>query len=408
MRHSSAPSPSSGFRGVGHDRPRRLVRPHAEQVGEIDDRDPLPQQVGISQGPEQQVVVVADAEILAPGSAGRSRGSPRRTVPVTEASVTARTHPSRQPVPRPRTGEPAASFASRSRPSSTPRPSARSNSANARATASRPVASSGTRTCASADRIVESTSCQTRTASRVATVTCMPCAAAGPPCRLRAISSRCETACSVPDAGAVEPTIPIDSPLAASSRARSAMPAGSASRAARARRGSAGLAARTSSTTAGVVRRSVTEPGGELPLGDRVGDRRQVPHPREVQLPRRRGEDVGVGDEDVGPSRLDGAFRAGDDKDAAVGDETVDAAGGLDRDVTATGALRGHLRDVRERPGPDGDEQPVRTDLGRPRARRSPRRREPSPCRAGPPGSRAARRADPRPARPACGTARRR
>ena len=111
------------------------------------------------------------------------------------------------------------------------------------------------------------------------------------------------------------------------------------------------------------VRRSVTEPGGELPLGDRVGDRRKVPHPSEVQLPRCRGEDVGVGDEDVGPSRLDGAFRACDDKDASVGNETVDAAGGLDRDVTAAGALSGHLRDVRERPGADGDQQPVRTDL---------------------------------------------
>ena len=153
--------------------------------------------------------------------------------------------------------------------------------------------------------------------------------------------------------------MPIDSPLAASSRARSAMPAGSASRAARASAGSAGMAARTSSTTAGVVRRPVTEPGGELPLGDRVGNRRKVAHPSEVQLPRRRGEDVGVGDEDVGPSRLDGAFRARDDEDAAVGDETVDAAGGLDRDVMAAGALRGDLRDVGERSGSHGDQQPV-------------------------------------------------
>ena len=60
----------------------------------------------------------------------------------------------------------------------------------------------------------------------------------------------------------------------------------------------------------------------------------------------------------------DGAFRAGDDEHAAVGDETVDAAGGLDRDVTATGALRGDLRDVREGSGPDGDQQPVLPDLG--------------------------------------------
>ncbi len=114
----------------------------------------------------------------------------------------------------------------------------------------------------------------------------------------------------------------------------------------------------------GVVRRSMPEPGGELPLGDRVGDRRKVAHPSEVQLPRRRGEDVGVGDEDVGPPRLDGAFRARDDEHAAVGDETVDAAGGLDRDVTAAGALRGDLRDVGEGSGPDGDQQPVLPDLG--------------------------------------------
>ena len=114
----------------------------------------------------------------------------------------------------------------------------------------------------------------------------------------------------------------------------------------------------------GVVRRSMTEPGGELPLGHRVGDRRKVAHPSEVQLPRCRGEDVGVGDEDIRPSRLDGAFRAGDDEHTAVGDETVDAAGGLDRHVTATGALRGDLRDVRERSGPDGDQQPMLPDLG--------------------------------------------
>ena len=108
----------------------------------------------------------------------------------------------------------------------------------------------------------------------------------------------------------------------------------------------------------------MTEPGGELPLGDRVRDRRKVAHPSEVQLPRRRGEDVGVGDEDVGPPRPDGAFRACDDEHAAVGDETVDAAGGLDRDVTAAGALRGDLRDVREGSGPDGDQQPMLPDFG--------------------------------------------
>ena len=65
-----------------------------------------------------------------------------------------------------------------------------------------------------------------------------------------------------------------------------------------------------------------------------------------------------------GHLRLDGAFRACDDKDAAVGDETVDTAGGLDGDVTAAGALRGDLRDVREGPGSDGDQQPALPDLG--------------------------------------------
>ena len=49
-------------------------------------------------------------------------------------------------------------------------------------------------------------------------------------------------------------------------------------------RGSAGIAARTVLDDGGVVRGSVTEPGGELPLGDRVGDRGQVAHPGEVQL----------------------------------------------------------------------------------------------------------------------------
>ena len=128
--------------------------------------------------------------------------------------------------------------------------------------------------------------------------------------------------------------------------------------------GSAGIAARTCSTTAGSYGGSVAEPGRELPLRDRVGDRRQVTHPGEVQLRGCRGQDVGVGDENVGPSRHDGAFRAGDDQDAAVCDESVDTAGGLDRDVTAAGALRGDLRDVGERAGADRDQQPVRTDLG--------------------------------------------
>ena len=51
-------------------------------------------------------------------------------------------------------------------------------------------------------------------------------------------------------------------------------------------------------------------------------------------------------------------------EDAAVGDETVDTAGGLYRHVTTTSALRGDLRDVRERPGSDGYEQPVGADVG--------------------------------------------
>src|SRR6476469_9282017 len=56
-----------GFCGVSHYRPRGLVRPPAEEVGEVDDRDPLPQHTGIPQRPEQQVVVVAT-----PGSYARS------------------------------------------------------------------------------------------------------------------------------------------------------------------------------------------------------------------------------------------------------------------------------------------------------------------------------------------------
>ena len=211
----------------------------------------------------------------------------------------------------------------------------------------------------------------------------MPCGAAAPDWRLSAISSRWETACSLPDAGAVEPTIPIDRPLAASSRARSASPArlGVTCGASQIRK--RGHGGEDLLDDRGVVGGSVAEPGRELPLGDRVGDRGQVAHPGEVQLRGCRGQDVGVGDEHVRPSRHDGAFRAGDDEDAAVRDETVDAAGGLDRDVAAAGALRGDLRDVGERARAHRDQQPVVHRLRPRRARRSPRRRGPCPCRAG-------------------------
>ena len=114
----------------------------------------------------------------------------------------------------------------------------------------------------------------------------------------------------------------------------------------------------------GIVGGSMAETRRELPLGDRVGDRGEVAHPGEVQAGGCRGQDVGVGDELVRPSRHDGAFRAGDDEDAAVGDEAVDAAGGLDRDVAASGALRGDLRDVGERARAHRDHQPVVADLG--------------------------------------------
>ena len=122
----------------------------------------------------------------------------------------------------------------------------------------------------------------------------------------------------------------------------------------------------------GVIRRAVAEARRELPFGDRVGDRGQVPHPGEVQPDGCRCEDVGVGDQHVGPSRHHRAFRPRDDQHAAVGDETVDAAGGLDRDMAAAGALRGDLRDVGQRPCAHGDQQPpgaarpatLRFDLG--------------------------------------------
>jgi hypothetical protein len=61
---------------------------------------------------------------------------------------------------------------------------------------------------------------------------------------------------------------------------------------------------------------------------------------------------------------LDGAFRARDHQHAAVGDEPVDAACGLDRHVAAARPLRRHLGDVSERAGSDGDEKPVLPDFG--------------------------------------------
>ena len=114
----------------------------------------------------------------------------------------------------------------------------------------------------------------------------------------------------------------------------------------------------------GVIGRPVSEPGSQLPLRHGVGNRGQVADTCEVQPRRRRAEQVGVGDEHVGPSRDDRALGACDDEHAAVGDESVDTAGGLDRDVAATGALRGDLRDIGERARAHRDQQPRRGDFG--------------------------------------------